>query len=64
MTEPNTSNTDNPTRGQEYPTKAMKYLNKHFPKGHKKRGDAMVLLAVASLEGKEIGREEQKEKKK
>ena len=27
------------------------YLNKKFPKGDKRRGEAMVLLALARIEG-------------
>ena len=28
-----------------------KYLNEKFPKGDKRRGEAMVLLALARIEG-------------
>jgi len=37
---------------KRYPEKAMEYLNEHFPKGDKRRGEAMVLLGIAFLEGK------------
>ena len=37
----------------DYPEKAIDYLDEKFPKGNKKRGEAMALLAVAYLEGKE-----------
>jgi hypothetical protein len=32
--------------------KDIKYLDEHFPKGNKKRGEAMVLLSLARIEGK------------
>lgn len=39
---------------EEYPEKIIECINKHFPEGDKRRGDALVLQAVAFLEGKEL----------
>jgi len=36
---------------KDYPNEAIKLLDKYFPKGHKQRGDVLVILAVAFLEG-------------
>jgi hypothetical protein len=36
-----------------YPEKIIEVMEKYFPKGNKKRGEALVLQAVAYLEGKE-----------
>lgn len=50
---------------EKYPEKAIEYLDEKFPKGKTKfRGEAMCLLALAFLEGKEIGRKEKKKWKK
>lgn len=38
----------------------IEYLDKHFPKGDKRRGEAMVLLAFARIQGKKEGIEETK----
>ena len=32
---------------------AIDYLDEHWPKGHKERGEAMVLLAMAQIGGRE-----------
>ena len=32
--------------------KAIDYLDEHWPKGHKDRGEAMVLLALAQIGGR------------
>lgn len=42
----------------KYPEKATEYLNEHFPEGNKKRGDAMVLVALAFMEGRECSEAE------
>ena len=39
---------------EEYPEKIIECIDEHFPKGDKRRGDALVLQAVAFLEGKEL----------
>ena len=36
---------------RKFPEKATKYLDEHFPKGDKRRGEALVVLALAFLEG-------------
>lgn len=38
---------------QKYPEKAIELLDKYFPKGEKfsRRGEAMVILSMAFLEG-------------
>jgi len=36
----------------KYPEKAVEVIDKYFPKGDKRRGEALVLLAVAYNEGK------------
>lgn len=36
---------------QKYPEEANKLLDEHFPKGDKRRGEALVILAMAFLEG-------------
>ena len=36
----------------KYPEKIIEAIDKLFPKGNKRRGDALVLQAVAYLEGK------------
>ena len=41
----------------EFPEKATEYLDEYFPKGDKRRGDAIVLLCLAFLEGLKIGEE-------
>lgn len=38
----------------EYPEKIIECIDKHFPKGDKRRGDALVLQAIAFIEGKEL----------
>ncbi len=45
---------------------AVDYLNKHFPKGNKARGHAMVLLAIAQIGGRaeQLYLERNKEAKK
>lgn len=40
----------------EYPEEAFEILDEYFPKGDKKRGKAMVLLAIAFLEGKKCAK--------
>lgn len=45
---------------QEYPKKATNYLDEKFPKGDKRRGEAMTLLALAFLEGKERKKKEKR----
>lgn len=35
------------------PKEAYEYLDEYFPKGHKKRGDAMVLMAICLVYGRE-----------
>jgi len=37
---------------EKYPEGAIKYLDEHFPKGNKLRGEAMVLLSLSYLAGK------------
>jgi hypothetical protein len=37
----------------DYPVNADEYLELSFPKGDKKRGHAMVILAIAFMEGQE-----------
>jgi hypothetical protein len=49
---------------KQYPTKAIEYIEEHFPKGHKSRGYAMCLCAIAFLEGKEVLKEKQRGKVK
>jgi hypothetical protein len=39
----------------KYPEKAIEVIDKYFPKGDKRRGEALVLLAVAYNEGKDDG---------
>lgn len=39
---------------EEYPEKIIECMEKHFPKGDKRRGDALVLQAIAFIEGKEM----------
>lgn len=41
-----------------FPDEAIDILEKEFPKGSKKRGEAMAILAVAFNEGKEVGKNE------
>jgi len=36
-----------------YPKKIIECIDKYFPKGNRKRGEALVLQAVAYIEGKE-----------
>jgi hypothetical protein len=38
---------------ERYPEKAIEYLDEKFPKGDKRRGEAMVLLAIAFQEGEQ-----------
>jgi hypothetical protein len=40
-------------KSEKYPDQAIELLNQYFPKGDKKRGEAMVILSMAWLEGKE-----------
>lgn len=39
-----------------YPEKAIEYLDKQFPKGDKRRGEAMAILALAFQDGQEVGK--------
>ena len=52
---------DGMKKEEKYPDKAIEYLNKCFPKGNKKRGEAMCLLAITLWEGKEMGKQEAKQ---
>jgi len=42
---------------KEYPIKIVECIDKLFPKGDKRRGDALVLQAIAFIEGKEFANE-------
>jgi len=42
----------------EYPKEIIRVVNNLFPKGDKRREDALVLQTVAYLEGKERGKME------
>ena len=44
------------TEVKEYPEEAIKILNQYFPKKHKCRGKAMVILASAFFEGQTMKR--------
>jgi hypothetical protein len=35
----------------QYPDEAIRILDQYFPKGDKRRGEVMVILAIAFLEG-------------
>lgn len=39
---------------EEYPEKIIECIDEHFPKGDKRRGDALVLQAIAFIEGREL----------
>ena len=43
---------------KEYPDDAIKKLDELFPKGNKKRGEAMAIMILAFIEGKRIQNEE------
>ena len=45
---------------KDYPNEAIKLVDKYFPKGHKQRGDALVILAIAFYEGQRIKKEKRK----
>ena len=47
---------------KKYPEKAIEYIDAHFPKGDKRRGEVLVVNAIAFMEGKEIGKEGEKGK--
>ena len=42
----------------KYPEKIIECIDKYFPNGDKRRGEALVLQAVAFLEGKEFKEKE------
>ena len=39
---------------EKYPEEAIELLEKTFPKGNKKRGEVMTIMALAFIEGKKI----------
>jgi len=45
---------------KDYPNEAIKLVDKYFPKGHKQRGDALVILAIAFYEGQRIKKGKEK----
>ena len=49
----------------EYPEKAIELLDKYFPKGEKfsRRGEAMVILSMAFIEGKKIGKKQRSKRR-
>ena len=47
----------NNKKAGRYPDEAIKYLDKYFKKGDKRRGEAMALMAIAYFEGVNIGKE-------
>ena len=44
----------------KFPKEIVKYIDKLFPKGDKRRGEAMVLSAISYICGKEKGENENK----
>lgn len=45
----------------DYPEKIIEVMNQFFPKGDKRRGDALVLQALAFIEGKNHSKKELEE---
>jgi len=43
---------------EKYQQQAIELLDKYFPKGSKKRGEAIAILAVAFYDGRNYGKEE------